>query len=52
MEISEIREQAGKAAALVCDAAGLRAGDLFVVGCSSSEVRGHGQRRDADWYAH
>ena len=25
MEISEIREQAGKAAALVCDAAGLRA---------------------------
>lgn len=40
MELSEIREQAGKAAALVCDAAGLRAGDLFVVGCSSSEVCG------------
>lgn len=40
MELSEIREQSAKAAALVCDAAKLRAGDLFVVGCSSSEVCG------------
>ena len=38
MELSEIREQAAKAAEQVCDAAKLRAGDLFVVGCSSSEV--------------
>ena len=40
MELSEIREQSAKAAAQVCDAANLRAGDLFVVGCSSSEVCG------------
>lgn len=40
MELSEIRQQSAKAAALVCDAAKLRAGDLFVVGCSSSEVCG------------
>ncbi len=40
MELTEIREQSAKAAELVCDAAGLRAGDLFVVGCSSSEVQG------------
>lgn len=40
MELTEIREQSAKAAELVCDAAGLCAGDLFVVGCSSSEVQG------------
>lgn len=40
MELAEIREQAAQAAQQVCDAAGLRAGDLFVVGCSSSEVCG------------
>ena len=40
MELSEIREQSAKAAALVCDAAKLRAGALFVVGCSSSEICG------------
>nr|WP_297175175.1 TIGR01440 family protein [uncultured Agathobaculum sp.] len=40
MELSEIREQAACAAEQVCNAAGLRAGDLFVVGCSSSEVEG------------
>ena len=40
MELAEIREQAAQAARQVCDAAGLRAGDLFVVGCSSSEVCG------------
>ena len=40
MELSEIREQAAKAAEQVCDAAKLRAGDLFVVGCSSSDIQG------------
>lgn len=40
MELSEIKEQCAAAAAQVCDAAGLRAGDLFVVGCSSSEITG------------
>lgn len=40
MELSEIKEQAAQAAEAVCDAAKLRAGDLFVVGCSSSEVCG------------
>ena len=38
--LSEIREQSAKAAEAVCDAAHLREGDLFVVGCSSSEVIG------------
>ena len=40
MELSIIREQAAKAAEQVCNAAKLRAGDLFVVGCSSSEIQG------------
>lgn len=38
--LNEIREQSAKAAESVCEAAHLRAGDLFVVGCSSSEVIG------------
>ena len=38
--LSEIREQSANAAEAVCEAAHLRAGDLFVVGCSSSEVIG------------
>ena len=40
MELAEIREQSVQAALQVCEAAGLRVGDLFVVGCSSSEVCG------------
>lgn len=40
MMLSEIKEQSAQAAVQVCDAAGLRAGDLFVVGCSSSEISG------------
>lgn len=40
MELSEIKSQAGLATEQVCNAAGLRAGDLFVVGCSSSEICG------------
>lgn len=39
-ELSQIREQAQRAAAELCDAAHLRPGALFVVGCSSSEVLG------------
>lgn len=39
-ELKQIRQQARQAAAEVCDAAKLRAGDLFVVGCSTSEVLG------------
>ena len=39
-DLSEIRKQSGKAAEAVCEAAHLREGDLFVVGCSSSEVVG------------
>lgn len=38
MELSEIREQSAKAAEQVCEAAKLKIGDLFVVGCSSSEI--------------
>ncbi|MDO5477164.1 MAG: TIGR01440 family protein [Eubacteriales bacterium] len=39
-ELEEIRRQAYQAAAEVCEGAGLQAGDLFVVGCSTSEVLG------------
>lgn len=40
MDLSQIQEQAAKAAAEICDAAKLHPGQLFVVGCSSSEVLG------------
>ena len=40
MELSEIREQSAKAAEQVFEAAKLKIGDLFVVGCSSSEILG------------
>lgn len=39
-ELSQIREQAQRAVAELCDAAHLHSGMLFVVGCSSSEVLG------------
>ena len=35
-----IREQAAQAVRELCDAAGLRPGQIVVVGCSTSEVRG------------
>ena len=34
-----IREQAAQAVRELCDAAGLRPGQIVVVGCSTSEVR-------------
>ena len=40
MELGEIRKAAASAAAEVLEAARLAPGDLFVVGCSSSEVMG------------
>ena len=40
MEPEELEKQAARVAAEVCDRAHLRAGQLFVVGCSSSEVLG------------
>lgn len=40
MELKEIREAAASAAAEVVAASRLKPGDLFVVGCSSSEVLG------------
>lgn len=36
----EIKAQAGKAVSELVEAAGLRAGDILVIGCSSSEVMG------------
>ena len=38
--LSGIREASEKAARELCDAAGLKRGDVFVVGCSTSEVTG------------
>lgn len=40
MDFSELRAESARAAALVCDAAKVHKGDLFVVGCSSSEIGG------------
>ncbi|MBQ8083173.1 MAG: TIGR01440 family protein [Clostridia bacterium] len=40
MELGEIRTAAASAAAEVLEASRLKPGDLFVVGCSSSEVMG------------
>ena len=40
MELSKIREHSAKSAEQVCEAAKLKIGDLFVVGCSSSEILG------------
>lgn len=40
-DLQIIRQQAAQAAAELTEKAGLKAGDIFVVGCSSSEVGGH-----------
>lgn len=40
INLEEIRQQAAQAAQEVCEAGKLKKGDLFVVGCSSSEVLG------------
>ena len=39
-DLEKIEQQAYQAAAEVCEAAKLKAGDVFVVGCSTSEVLG------------
>lgn len=41
MDLEEIEQQAANAVEQVLEQAGLRVGDLFVVGCSSSEVSGN-----------
>ena len=40
IDLSVIREQSRIAAMEICEASGIKAGQLFVVGCSSSEVLG------------
>ena len=40
MELSELTAQARKATEELLEAAHLETGDIFVVGCSSSEIRG------------
>lgn len=40
MDLNDIRQQAAQATTEICDAAHLQPGQLFVVGCSSSEVLG------------
>ena len=39
-KFEEIKRSAADAAKELCDAAGLKKGDIFVVGCSSSEITG------------
>ncbi|MBO5416328.1 MAG: TIGR01440 family protein [Clostridia bacterium] len=43
----EIKRAAETAAAELIDIAGLKAGDIFVVGCSSSEIMGHTIGKDS-----
>ena len=40
MDLTELRKQTQQAAWEICEGAGLQEGDLFVVGCSTSEVLG------------
>ena len=40
MDIATIKEQAARAAEQILDAAGAKAGQIMVVGCSSSEIAG------------
>ena len=39
--LSKVKEEAARAARELLDAAGLKAGEIMVVGCSTSEVAGH-----------
>ena len=48
MTKEEIYRQAAEAAKELCDIAGLRKGQLVVVGCSTSEVRGNRIGSDSD----
>lgn len=41
MDINVLKEQAAAAAAELCEKAKLKAGQIVVVGCSSSEITGH-----------
>lgn len=51
----EVTAQARKAVEELIDIAGLKAGDLLVIGCSSSEIAGErigrGSSRDAAQYS-
>lgn len=40
MDLQIIEEQSRQAAEEICEASGIKAGEIFVVGCSSSEVLG------------
>ena len=40
LDLEMVRKQSAEAAAELCEVARLKPGDLFVVGCSSSEVQG------------
>lgn len=42
MQLKEIEKEAYQAASQIIEAAGLKKGNLFVVGCSTSEVAGEG----------
>ena len=39
-DLKKLTEQSAQAAVEICDAAGLKEGQIFVVGCSSSEIMG------------
>ena len=41
VDLSEIKKQAAQAAEELIDAAGMKPGQILVVGCSSSEIAAH-----------
>lgn len=48
MTYDEIREQAARAVTELLDVAKLKKGDIFVIGCSSSEIKGARIGKDSD----
>ncbi len=48
MTYEEIREQAARAVTELLDVAKLKKGDIFVIGCSSSEIKGARIGKDSD----
>ena len=40
IDLQEVEKQSASASAEICEASGIKEGQIFVVGCSSSEVLG------------
>ena len=51
MSYEEIREQAASAVKELLEAAKLQKGDIFIIGCSSSEIKGERIGKGSDFNA-